>query len=224
MINVPRVLLTYHDPLLFRREELSDVTENNDVYKSEDDDSINAPNSLMKSQKETQSHIMQIKKYTEDQCRYYRKCIEDGIETYIPKDLLTECVKQDIFESHDVPIINRIGCPLRTLTDTVLSLNHLRDSYLLCICGSMMEELRLYPAASLSKPFLDRRGFKPISTSGFTIPVGFHSSLRQLCSAGCCDYFSFSLILARTQKDVTLLRTRTSDYMYTKTISTLRTK
>ena len=209
------------DPLLFHREELSDVTEN-DFVKSEDDESVNTPpDSLKKSHKETDLQMMQIKKYSEEQCLYYRKCIEDGIETYIPKELLTECVKQEIFESHDIPKITRLGCPVQTVKETILSLNHSRDSYFLCICGSMMDEVRLYPAASISKPFLDRRGFKPISTSGFTIPVGMQSHLRQLCSAGFCDYFSASQVLARTQKDVTLLRTRTSECMYAENHSKL---
>lgn len=204
------------DPLLLHREELSDVTEN-DVDKSEDDESVNAPpDSSKKTHKETGLQMMQIKKYSEEQCLYYRKCIEDGIETYIPKELITECVKQDIFESHDVPKITRLGYPVQTVKDTILSISHSRNSFFLCVCGSMMDELRLHTAASISKPFFDRRGFKPISTSGFTIPVGMQSHLRQLCSAGFCDYFSASQVLARTQRDVTLLRTRTSEYMYAK--------
>ena len=199
------------------REELSDVTEN-DVDKSEDDESVNAPPD---SSKKSRLQMRQIKKYSKEQCLYYRKCIEDGIETYIPKELITECVKQDILESHDVTKITRLGCPVQTVKDTILSIRHSRNSFFLCVCGSLMDELRLHPAASISKPFFDRRGFKPISTSGFTIPVGMRSHLRQLCSAGFCDYFSASQVLARTQKDVTLLRTRTSECMYAKNISKL---
>jgi hypothetical protein len=189
---------------------LSDVTENNDLVESADDDGFDAPDLFKKGHKETKAQIMLGKIYTEEQCSYYRKCMEDGIEMYIPKDVLAACVNEDIFESHDDP---RMGCSVQTVKDTLLTLVHSTTSYILFICGSMMDELRLCSAASLGQPFIDRRGFKPIITTAFTIPVGLGSSLRQLCNAGYCDNFSASQVLARTQKEVTLLRTTSTDHM-----------
>ena len=208
----------------YNRDVLSEVTENSGIGDDEvsissetHDHELNQASSNLpapgnvantKRTKLTGRQLQMICKLKSEQSNYYKKYLEDGLQNYIPKTLLAESISEDLkLKALSNDSIDAVGLPVQLFKDTVLSVSHGNKDCLLSVSGANMNELRLFPVHSISKPLFERRGVKTASVDGFTLPLGLFSPIRQLCLAGYCEYFSSSQILARTNRDIILLKT-----------------
>jgi len=152
-----------------------------------------------------------------EQAHLYTTKLGMDLDSYVPKDLLKECIEDDLLFSfrkkciHDESInaehTQRISDAIFGNTSTVLTVFHDSKDCVVYTTGRKMDELRICTSNSICEPIFENNR----RTIGFTLPVGIECPIRQINKVGVSDIFQSSMILARTNSTVTLLKTFSSE-------------